>query len=188
MELGQVRERFAEGRLQDRLRLRPGQVDLGELLGLIGQLDRFGDQVLVEVLQDLLVEPRRHVEPEGVPAAGQHVVDERVGQHLGPVVAEVRLAPAAERQAVDVVGAQVVQERRGVLARDFNLARWRAVEQGCTGQGRIDTRVRESPKCAGTSDPATSVKVAPRLAGRSVRGVGRAMFRSRSPSSCGRPG
>src|SRR5262245_39418446 len=47
------------------------------------------------------------------------------------MVAEIGFAPAAERQVVDVVRTEVVQERRRILARDFDLPRRRAIEDEC---------------------------------------------------------
>src|SRR5436309_2305088 len=70
-------------------------------------------------------------------AVGPDVVDPGDEQRLRPGVAEVRLAPAAEREGLDVVGADVVQELRRVRAGEEELGRARRVEER-GGRGRGD--------------------------------------------------
>jgi hypothetical protein len=111
-------------------------VHLSKLDRAVGQFDLFGDQMAVEVLEDLAVEAGVGVEPDGVALAVEaEVVDEHPGEHLRLGVAQERLAAGAEGEVRHVVGAEVVQELRRLGAGQFQFGVVRAVEQGGGGTG-----------------------------------------------------
>ena len=171
LKLFQLRHVAGEGLFEHSLRFRAGQVDLREAIGLVDEFDRFGNQMLVKMLENLFVEPRRNVEPERVPAFGEDVVDERLGQSFRPRVAEIGFAAAAERKVLDVVRAEVVQERRRVFPETRSLP---AGERSKIAAPLNAWRYSLSgfPKLVGTALPAPSVKVAPTARKRFVSAVG----------------
>ena len=82
------------------------------------------------MLDELSAEAGRDVEPEARPVRRRDMIREHMCQHLRATVAKVRFAAAARWQALDIVGAEVVKEFRGVLASDLNLAGRRTIEHG----------------------------------------------------------
>jgi hypothetical protein len=106
-------------------------VQTGELPRAIGEVHALAHEVMVEVLQDALREPGRHVEPEGVGRlVGGEVEDERGEDDAGLVGREEGLAAVADRQIKDVVRTETVEEARRLAAGHLDLAVVRQVEQG----------------------------------------------------------
>src|SRR5262245_17714015 len=131
LERFQVRHVVEEGLFEDVLRTRSGKVQVGELARAVGELDRLADDVAVEVLDQLLGPAGLQVEEVRLAVARQQdMVEEKVIDNFGGRSCQKSLAAGADRQSLDIVSRQVVQETAGIGAADLDLAAVRQIEQG----------------------------------------------------------
>ena len=127
----QIGNRFPESSGKNFSRFRSGEMELREVGGPVGDFHLLGDQVAVEVLHEFRIATWGRFHPHGVPAVAEaNVVKPRLKLHLRAGIAEVRLAAAAKREILGVVGAQIAEKHRRV----------RPGEQKLRGGGRVEER------------------------------------------------
>jgi hypothetical protein len=133
LQLGHV---LSQRLLQRLPGLGAGEVELGILARSVGEVHCFADEEVIEVLDDLVRQSRRHVQPE--PAAlplQQQMIDEDRRHHAGLSRAKIRLAACPHGHAGDVVGAEVVQEDASFRPCQLHLAPVGNIEDGRPGAG-----------------------------------------------------
>ena len=110
-----------------RHRLRSRHKQFSELFGTVVQLDVVGDEIPVEVRDDRRFRVRDGLHPDRM-LFDKH---ENVPQHAALDARHERFASVARLEPVDVVRAEVVQKRRAIAARQFDLRAVADVEQRC---------------------------------------------------------
>ena len=116
----------SQGAFQNLARARALDGEAGELRGLIFQLDRVGDDVVVQLLPDDFEKLRLAVEQESFCVEPQHA---RVGQDVPVRVEHERGIAVADFEALDFVADHAVQEARRVFAADHQPSAVRQVQQ-----------------------------------------------------------
>jgi hypothetical protein len=122
LKLDKIRYSVPERLLEHGWRLWPGQVHLGEVVRPVRQFDLFGNEIPIQVLEDLFAHARSRVQTEQALALRKAAIDDDEGGNLRLGGSQERLAAGAGREVLHLIGTQVVQEARGIGSAGFHVA------------------------------------------------------------------